>query len=413
MRSRNLTQSFFSTRLAYEVPPVIASDWPLTVYTMSLETPPASNSWWVILDYENVEKRDIIYYHSKSGNQLSFYKKDRGISPSTAGTGVQHLQWASVVVHDVAEYLNSILTNSSDMWYTEKWYNWTSPLAIKVFWWQYSIYTGSLLTVLDTVINLDANSVYTVVLDLTTNTIIGKKNDNVVWINQVQFSTVTTNGTTITSIVDIRPEIFRYKFWDNFEINWSWELSIVNLAIGTSEIADLAVTNAKLAELSVGTSKIQDRSITNIKIQTNPTFSGNVAVIWWTIQLDEATPTTPAPNKANIFVKDLLWVPTPHFRTPWGDDIPMWVNPIITAWGSVVVGPITWGTAVSSITVNDPSVLVASSIVTGISILSWTVTALSVEANITTNWEILFSTFNELWIATNQTGFQFYYHITY
>ena len=54
--------------------------------------------------------------------------------------------------------------------------------------------------------------------------------------------------------------------------------AVLDGAIATADIADDAVTNAKIGANAVGTTEVADDAITGAKIENNPTIAGNLAV---------------------------------------------------------------------------------------------------------------------------------------
>lgn len=412
MKNRNIIQTEYQGALANPMSPVLSSDNPLTEYSFFVNPEPTPSSGRLYIDYEIEAKQDILYYHRKSGNQIFYYKKNRWLPPHTTWSNVTHIAWASVSMRDVWEYFNTVIANVSDLWYVEQWYNWTSPLAIKVYGWVYSLYSEN-ITIPDTTFNLLANSTYNIVLDDNTSVFVAKQNDSSISVNEMPIADIVTWVDSVLSITDKRPELFRYRLSNNFTLNEEGELTVTNLAIDTEEINNWAVTNSKLATSSVGTANLIDRSITSIKIQENPELSGNVTITNWYLKLSSLSWWNAWAGEANIFVKELLGVATPHFKASNWNEIPLWVNPVVSWWSAVVVWPITRWTNISSFVVSDVSVVELTSMVFQIIYSTGTLNATTIESEITNDWEITFTAYTMDWELSIETGFQFYYSIRY
>lgn len=72
------------------------------------------------MDFENPDKRDLIFYHSKTGNELSYYRMNRDLLGNGANN-VTHTKGASVRMNDVGEWMNYISQNVEDFGTIEQW----------------------------------------------------------------------------------------------------------------------------------------------------------------------------------------------------------------------------------------------------------------------------------------------------
>ena len=134
MRKRIQQQTLYKKQLSSQMQPVNASDTPLTVYDIFVNTPPTYTSWWAFIEFENTDTRDLIYFHDVVGNVLKYYKKDRDL----LGNGsylLTHTSWSSIQINTNGDWINYLSSNIDDFGLVQQWYVWSSALAVKVSGW--------------------------------------------------------------------------------------------------------------------------------------------------------------------------------------------------------------------------------------------------------------------------------------
>jgi len=238
MRKRHPVQNLYSSQLDAAVQ-AIWSTWDrLDIFKINVVTPPSTDSWWIFLDFENPDKRDLIFYHSKTGNELSYYRMNRDLLGNGANN-VTHTKGASVRMNDVGEWMNYISQNIDDFWTVEQRGNWLN--VIKVYWGKIA-YNQSNVSVADTLLTL-ADGTWNIIYDFTAGTIQAVTTVTAPWL---LLATVTVVASVITNITDVRTTAQANSFSTTFFDVSSWTLIIKNLSIGTAQIANNSVTDAKL-----------------------------------------------------------------------------------------------------------------------------------------------------------------------
>ena len=113
MKNRYSTENFFKTTLSQQVPAIADSGDPLTEFTIYLAKVPANNEGWIILDFADAAKRDLIYYHSKTASTVTYYRKNRDLLGNGARL-VNHKKNSYCQINDVAELFNYLFSNTDD-----------------------------------------------------------------------------------------------------------------------------------------------------------------------------------------------------------------------------------------------------------------------------------------------------------
>ena len=297
MRYRIQWQNFYKTTLTTQIPAGTATD--TTEKYFQVAEAPTANSGWLIVDFINENKREIIFYHRREWNALYYYDYNRQ-RPS-----IQHEVGAIVQMNDVAEFINWLSKNIDDFGYVQQLEK--PGLRIKVYWWKVKVNNQD-VDINDTILTLSDDATNYIVFDYTDNSI--KALTNLSWFTGVVLAEVKTSWWDIEKITDVRQEklpiiidwiTLHYSNW-KLEIPEWWvtnrelandsvstdkiqdaavtENKIANSAVTTNKIADASVTNSKLADNSVSTSKIQDSAITNNKISdgavTNEKITGPI-----------------------------------------------------------------------------------------------------------------------------------------
>lgn len=153
MASQIQLENFYQTVLTS---PTIAATWDVS---FTVATPPTYPKGWIVLSSENASKREVMYYHSVSGNTISVRWVNR-VNPK------EHTQNEIVRINDVAEVFNFITGQISTAFYIEK----TGGLNITV-WWGAVSYNGVTQSFNDTNLTLTNNATNYVKYDYPSNTI--------------------------------------------------------------------------------------------------------------------------------------------------------------------------------------------------------------------------------------------------
>lgn len=415
MRWKHLVQSFYETQLARSFWPVIISDDPLAIYRLYVTQEPQYNNWWLIIEYENKSNREILYFHNRDWIELLVYKKDRWLAP-TIEKAITHPESSSVRMHDVADFFNELSKSISSFWLIEQWYNEDNSLYVKVEWGRIDLMSWGILEVDGEIFELDPSTTYNIYVDVSDSTI-KFKTDPIDWKDIILWEVV-TGVDTITSITDKRADMSYSLFSEDFFQLVDWELLIKDWSITetklasnsviSSKIANNAVTTEKIVNNAVTTEKIANDGVTNAKIQPNPELRGTVGMdnVW-------SNPSLPEAGKIKLFVKSLLWIPTVHSVDSDGNILVLWINPIIAPWSSVMIWPVNWTDTSATTVFNDVSIVAATSQVTSFHIGTGTMIGLVVEANITTNGSVTFTSYNNEGELQNESDVTFYFSIIY
>lgn len=260
MKARFLAETLYSTLLT-QIVPSISSTWnELDIFEIFVDSAPRYNSWWVILDFENKIKRDLIFFHNRVWNTLYYYRKDRDIL-GNGSISSQHQVQASVRMNDNAWWINHALSNVDDFGQIMKW--WTSN-KIRVYGWKVTI-NESVVDIADSTITVPSGT-KEVVLDYADNTI---KIIDTSWLSTLvgqRLGTVVSSGSAITSVSDVRTAFAPLRINPAFFTYSGGKLVIATNAITTAQILDGSITISKMAANSVGTTQIVDQSITYEKV---------------------------------------------------------------------------------------------------------------------------------------------------
>lgn len=175
-------QNFYYTNITSESIPSSGA------FTFNVATAPTYTNWFLVISAENVQQREIVYFHSVSGNTISVRAENRWIGWTTAK---EHVQGESITMRDVAEIFNFYADTVSTCFYTEK----IGGLWVKVWGWLV-YYNTVLTTVADTTLTLVDNTTNYIKYSYTTNVI----SSDTVNVGNVKVAVTTLSG-VIVSIV--------------------------------------------------------------------------------------------------------------------------------------------------------------------------------------------------------------------
>lgn len=147
----------------YYTPTITAFTGALWDATFTLSLAPTYSYGYFVLAADNINLREIVYYHDKVGNTISVRAENRGLGGTTPK---QHGTKENCAMKDVAEIFNFFSDNLSQCFNIEK----TGGLTVKV-WWGTVFYNGAQVTVADTTLTLADNTTNYVKYSFPTNTI--------------------------------------------------------------------------------------------------------------------------------------------------------------------------------------------------------------------------------------------------
>jgi len=205
MHWRMAGQNEYKTLLTSNIPSWLASD--NTEKSFTVQDAPTTNFGWVILDFSDDTKSEVIRFHRRSGNTLYYYEYNREDSLK------EHLAQSYCQINDLAEYFNWLSKQTNDFWYIEKTIN---P------WLEVRIYWGRVFRSWTVDVNIDDTEI--TVWDNTTTYIYYDSINEEFWKTTVEptvdsyivLAKVVSVSWDITSVQDYRP--FMMWWWGG----WWW-----------------------------------------------------------------------------------------------------------------------------------------------------------------------------------------------
>jgi len=243
MKQRFKLQNFYKTTITSTIPAWSSDD--TTEHSFSVSQVPQSAPVYVVVDFTDNEKRDIIYIHRIQDNLLYYYNYNR------TNPNVEHKSWTTIQVNDVAEFFNYIFENIDDFWKIKK----KTWLDIIVYWGIVRIWDSD-VNISDTDISLEDNTENYIVLDYSDNTI--KAVTSLDWIKWIELAVVNTSWWVITNIDDTRHVLWDILFdWNIFQIN-NWEVTINDWGITIDKTTWIAADNLSNVDDNVVLDKIKN-----------------------------------------------------------------------------------------------------------------------------------------------------------
>lgn len=410
MRWRNLAQNLYKSPISQSIPSIWASGNPLDEFDIFVTIAPKYNSGWIFCDFTDSSKRDLIYFHSRTWNNLKYYRKNRDLLGNWA-YAVVHDQGTYIQENDVSEWLNFISYNTDDFGYLE--YPYTTALSVRVYGWSIQ-YGWTTSAIWDTTITLPISSTKEIIFDFADSTF---KAVDTAALSAMAFyhcATVITGPSTITSVVDKRILQLPIRLSATFFEAVSWFISIKDWSIGTTQITNAAITQAKLAANSVWSNEIQDNAVWTTEIVNDAVTSAKIAqnplLRWFVEMITSATPGNPTAWNIRLYVKNVAWVDTLWMIRSDGSEsqiLPQNMTPI----SATKVWPITWNPSWTTLTVTDP-LSTNNSVVMSVAMDTWTPVGTYFDAN-PWSWSIVFSSFDMSWVPQTESWITFYYTIVY
>lgn len=105
----NLYRTIVNTKMN-----AIGSSWdPMEEFSIEVAQAPKNTAGWVIVDFTDSTKRDLIFFHNRTGTTLKYYRKNRDLMGIWAANAT-HLKNAPIQINDVAERMNYLFANTDD-----------------------------------------------------------------------------------------------------------------------------------------------------------------------------------------------------------------------------------------------------------------------------------------------------------
>lgn len=237
-RARYKWENLYRTRITTNIPAISSAGNPLDVFQFDVVQAPVESKWWVFVDFTDTDNRDLIYYHDKVGNTLYYYRKDRDLL-NNGSIAVTHPANDFVQINDVSQWIDYTFANLED--FGKVIDMGTNNLII--YGW-YVWYNGNFVNIADTWLNALADGTWYAVFDYLDGTL--KFVSTLVWFIWLQLATVSVGSWDVVSIADNRWIVGQAYFDPTFFVYNSGILTIVNWSIGTAQIADNSITDAKL-----------------------------------------------------------------------------------------------------------------------------------------------------------------------
>lgn len=229
MKSRFKLVNFFTTQISVGWTPWTSATWTITVssHTVSGYT---LEEWdylfWIIVNFTNTAQRELFRItsveHSWAWAILTF---DRRFSPE--GTAIDHAEWTSVQINDIAETFNKLFLNVDDVGEVDYSGSW---LDVTVYWGKYSINYVS-YSLADQEITLTDNTTNYIIVDYSDNTI---KSVTTLPTAYYLIATLITSWWDITSLSDNRTTVLPVKFGTGFTVDWDGVVNWTEASVETA-----------------------------------------------------------------------------------------------------------------------------------------------------------------------------------
>ena len=190
MPSTLKVQNFYYTNVTSESIPSSGA------FTFNVGTPPSYQNGFLVIATENILQREIVYFHSVSGNTISVRAENRALGGTTAK---EHIQGESVTMKDVAEIFNFYSDTTSTCFFVEK----TGGLNVKV-WGGSVYYNTALTTVADTTLTLTDNATNYIKYDYTTNVI----SADTVNVGNIKATVIVSSGVILSIVYTVAKETY-------------------------------------------------------------------------------------------------------------------------------------------------------------------------------------------------------------
>jgi hypothetical protein len=112
-RARYKGENLYRTRITTDIPAISSAGNPLDVFQFDVVQAPTESKGWVFVDFTDTDNRDLIYYHDKTGNTLSYYRKDRDLL-NNGSIAVTHPANDFVQINDVSQWIDYTFANLED-----------------------------------------------------------------------------------------------------------------------------------------------------------------------------------------------------------------------------------------------------------------------------------------------------------
>lgn len=154
MKGRYTVQDWYRTKITSDILPIDSSWDPLTEFSFTVQSVPQDDEWRLVVNFNDTDKRDKIYFHRKTLTELYYYRKNRS-NPSKLHEENDYIQ-----MNNFAEWFNYNFDNNDDFWLVLNM--WTNKAQI--LWWIVD-YGTWVLTITPTAITTLADWTHYAVLD--------------------------------------------------------------------------------------------------------------------------------------------------------------------------------------------------------------------------------------------------------
>lgn len=237
-RARYKGENLYRTRITTDIPAISSAGNPLDVFQFDVVQAPTESKGWVFVDFTDTDSRDLIYYHAKSGNTLFYYRKDRDLL-NNGSIAVTHPANDFVQINDVSQWIDYTFANLEDFGKIED-----MGTNNAIIYWGSIWYNWSFQTISDTWLNALADGTWYAVFDYTDGSL--KFIPSLTGFVGIRLAIVNVFGWEIISITDNRGIEWHTEMDSAFFAYNAGKVIIANGSIGTAQIADNSVTDAKL-----------------------------------------------------------------------------------------------------------------------------------------------------------------------
>lgn len=220
MYKRYNGENLYKTKLSQTMPAIDTAWDPLTEFSFQVEQAPENDANFVFIEFNDPDRRDLIYSHRRDGNTLYYYRKFRD-QLGNGSASIQHDDGSVVQINSVAQYFNFILDNIDDFGYVQDYG--TNKVNVS---WGFAKIKWSWVNVDDTILELPnglnyividhVNEVFTHTQDTPTDTQTLLCNVQVTG-GQVE-SIVTQRGKFVDLLID--PDVF--EFGSDGQLKFIW-----------------------------------------------------------------------------------------------------------------------------------------------------------------------------------------------
>lgn len=236
-------QNEYKTLLTSNIPSWLASDD--TEKSFTVQDTPTTNFGWVILDFSDDTKSEVIRFHRRSGNTLYYYEYNRE-DPLK-----EHLAQSYCQINDLAEYFNWLSKQTNDFGFVEK--TATPWLEVRVYWGR--VFRSGLvdISIADDEITVGNNTTTYIYYD-SINEEFGSTPTQPTVDSYIVLSKIIAISWDITSVEDFRPFMMGWwgggwsGWWHQIENDWTLLAQRATLNFKRMKVSDDSVNLKTVAQ---------------------------------------------------------------------------------------------------------------------------------------------------------------------